>query len=97
MPKDPNEVGAIWEKKSQRGTPYLSVNVKLERLIELNGGVVGDVDLVAFTIDEKSKTTSPDYRLKFFPRDGAARPVAVATRPTPPPAQAPLLDDDIPF
>jgi len=59
---DPNEVGAIWKQSNERGTQWLRVKVNLERLLELTGGAVGPVTLVAFS-RTKTKDEQPDYDL----------------------------------
>lgn len=64
MPKDPNEIGALWIKSGARGE-FLTGNVNGEKI-------------VAFKNTRKTAENQPDYRiLKSQPRDSqpAARPV----------------------
>jgi uncharacterized protein (DUF736 family) len=90
MPRDANEIGAIWRKANDRGE-YFSLSLDLEALLALTGGAVGKVDIKAFPIDgAKVNPNAPDYRLKYYPKGN--RPAR-----TPQPAAAPLTDDDIPF
>lgn len=95
MPKDPNEVGAMWKKTNDRGE-YFSVSLDLEMTLALTGGDTGKVDLKVFPNDYKNDNpNAPDYRLKFYPK--GVRTAPPAARPSPPAAAQPLLDDDIPF
>jgi len=80
MPKDPNDVGAVWKKFNERGTKWLSLNLNLERLLELTGGDTGTVKLVAFE-RKKFEDKQPDYQL-LYPRQRAA--------------SAPEADPDVP-
>lgn len=58
MPKDPNELGALWEKSSSRG-PYMT-------------GTINGEPVVVFKNDKKTDK-QPDWRvLKSKPRDTAA-------------------------
>lgn len=49
MPKDPNEIGALWEKSSSRG-PYMT-------------GMVNGEAVVLFKNDRKSSEKQPDWRI----------------------------------
>ena len=54
--KDPNELGALWEKQSARGT-YMS-------------GTISGVKVVVFHNGKKTSDKSPDWRvLKSVPKD----------------------------
>ena len=87
--KDPNEIGAIWEKTSAKGTEFLS-------------GVINGVDIVCFRA--KPTERGPQWRvLKSQPRDTAPpRPPQRATPPKPAELvdtsdDVPVDEDDIPF
>lgn len=102
MAKGLNEVGAVWNKRNNKGE-YLSISIDLDALLELTGGATGKVNLNGYLIEfEKTNPNAPDYRVKYYPRTGASAPVA-APRPAAPPPRAvrrqqPLPDDDdIPF
>jgi uncharacterized protein (DUF736 family) len=54
---DPNEIGALWLKESQRG--------------EYMTGTINGVRVVCFRNDRKSSEKQPDWRvLKSQPRNG---------------------------
>lgn len=54
--KDPNEIGALWEKQSSRGT-YMT-------------GTINGVKVVVFHNGKKNSDKSPDWRvLKSKPRE----------------------------
>lgn len=61
-PKDPNELGALWEKSSSRGG-YMT-------------GTINGVAVVVFRNDRKTSEKQPDWRvLKSQPKTAAtARP-----------------------
>lgn len=55
MPNDPNELGALWEKSSSRGT-YMT-------------GTINGVKVVVFKNSRKSSDKQPDWRvLKSKPK-----------------------------
>lgn len=61
MPKDPNELGALWVKTSARGE-YMT------------GTIEGIGAVVLFKNDRKSSDKQPDWRvLKSKPRDAAPK------------------------
>jgi uncharacterized protein (DUF736 family) len=83
---DPNEVGALWKKSNERGR-YLSVSLDIDKLLELNGGATGKVNLVAYPIaGEKANPNAPDLRLKFYAKKGPA-----------PQRKVRVEEDEIPF
>lgn len=54
--RDPNEIGALWEKTGAKG-PYMT-------------GTIGDVKVVLFKNGNKRSDKSPDWRvLKSKPKD----------------------------
>lgn len=56
--KDPNELGALWEKSGRNG-PYMT-------------GTISGVKVVVFKNGKKNSDKSPDWRvLKSVPKDGA--------------------------
>jgi len=56
LPKDPNELGALWEKTSSRG-PYMT-------------GMINGEPVVLFKNDRKTTDKQPDWRvLKAKKRD----------------------------
>lgn len=58
MPKDPNEIGALWLKESKNGNSFFS------------GKIDGVGDVVVFANTKKTKENQPDYRvLKSRPRE----------------------------
>ena len=60
MPKDPNEIGVLWLKKSAKGTPYMS-------------GKINDLQVVVFKNKDKKSDKHPDYRVLLSrPREEAA-------------------------
>lgn len=55
MPKDPNEIGALWEKAGSKG-PYMTGTINGERIVVFKNG-------------NKGSEKSPDWRvLKSQPR-----------------------------
>lgn len=50
MPRDPNEIGALWTKKSKKGTTYLS-------------GKIDGRNVVVFKNGDKTDEKHPDYRV----------------------------------
>ena len=82
--KNPDELGALWEKNSNKG-PYFTGTINGERV-------------VVFKNDKKGNEKAPDWRiLKAKPREETA-PVTgarVTYGAYPPPAA--LTDDDVPF
>lgn len=89
MDRKPNEVGAIWKKANDKGE-YLSMQVDLDALLELTGGVMsGKVFINGYPL-KNSSDRAPVYRLMYYPPRSGEQP---ARRP----AAQPVLDDDIPF
>lgn len=61
--KDPNEIGALWEQQSAKGT-YMT-------------GTIGGVKVVVFRNGKKTGEKSPDWRvLKSKPKSEMATPPA---------------------
>ena len=55
-----NELGALWKRKSQKGTTFLTGKIKVNN---------ESIDVVVFQNTEKKSENSPDYRiLKSQPR-----------------------------
>jgi len=71
MPKDPHEVGAISNRKTAGGRPYLALTVDLEGILTLTGGDVGIVPLVAFASLKTTDDHQPDYFV-FYLKDRVA-------------------------
>ena len=60
MPKDPNEIGALWKKTSGKGTAYLS-------------GKIDGRQVVVFVNKDKKSDKHPDYRVLLSrPKEQAA-------------------------
>ena len=60
MPKDPNEIGALWKKTSGKGTTYLS-------------GKIDGRQVVVFVNKDKKSDKHPDYRVLLSrPKEQAA-------------------------
>ena len=58
MPKDPNEIGALWLKEGSKG-PYMT-------------GTINDVKVVVFRNDKRGSEKAPDWRvLKSKPREAS--------------------------
>lgn len=75
-------IGALWQRKSQNGTTYLSG--------VLNNGVFGECPVVVFKALEKRGESSPDF-IVYASTPQRQR----GTGETP--SAAPEADDDIPF
>jgi len=74
-------IGALWQKKSQTGTTYLSGVVSM--------GVFGECSVVVFKAIEKRGENSPDFIIYASTpqrQNGTQTPTAV-----------PETDEDIPF
>src|SRR3954469_13080632 len=97
MPKDPNDVGALWRRENARGD-WFSVSVDLDQLLVCTGGATGKVSLVAFG-NKKTSDKQPDFRLLFPTR----REQPTAAQPAFEDDRRPRLvnkgddDDEIPF
>jgi hypothetical protein len=77
-------IGALWQKKSQTGTAYLSGVI--------NNGVFGECAIVIFKAMEKRSDASPDFIV--YASTPQRQNGTGATAPAEPGAEA---DDDIPF
>lgn len=65
---NPDEVGAVWVRQTQKGEKYLSVLVDLTKY-----GVAQKVNFVAFKNKDKKAEKQPDYRLLISNRPTAPR------------------------
>ena len=88
--KNPNELGALWKKKSKTGLSFLS-------------GYINDhdgqrIDVVVFANGKKTNERAPDYRLYVSkPLDNQNKPTAtnaVATKTAPVKKVQPVVEED---
>jgi uncharacterized protein (DUF736 family) len=71
MPRNPDEIGAMWEKTSGRG-PYMTGTINGERV-------------VMFKQTDKTNDKAPDWRvLKAKPREAVSQPDGHADEPVAP-------------
>ena len=74
-------IGALWQKKSQSGTTYLSGVI--------NNGVFGECAIVVFKTMEKRSDASPDFIVYASTAQRQNGTPATSAQPEP--------DEDIPF
>lgn len=77
------QIGALWQRKSQSGTQYLSGIVSM--------GVFGECSVVVFRATDKRTEQSPDFIMY------ASNPQRPNSAPAAAPGAEPGADDDIPF
>jgi uncharacterized protein (DUF736 family) len=82
--KDPNEIGALWNKTTGAGKQYMTGKVTV------NGQ---DVSIVCFGNSSKSKDTHPDWRVLISQPKQSEPPQQQRTAPR----QTANPTDDIPF
>ena len=61
MAMNPDEIGALWEKKDKNGGTYLSGKIRGE-------------SVVLFPVREKANEKQPDWRVKLSVKQGGAAP-----------------------
>jgi hypothetical protein len=97
MDKYPNDVGAAWKKRNDKGD-YLSVSLDVDKLLKLSGGETGQLSLNMYPI-QSDHPKAPDYSLKFYPKAGVSTraPRPLNDTDEAPRARRPLADEEIPF
>ena len=72
--RNPDEVGALWKRKSKAGMTYLAGHVKYD---ELGKEVTSKV--VVFSNDKKTNEKQPDYRIYLSKPMGASADAETST------------------
>jgi len=100
----PNEVGAIWPKRDEKGES-LVLTLELQKLIEhlLHGEIPEKVYINVYPV-ESQKPTAPRFKLMYYPKTKGYQQTAPEPRSAPRPddifevdAPPPVDDDDILF